>query len=55
MRCMVSFLPSFIFHLYTIVHLLHAEDALKTEKQSTISPAKIFLLHIFIMEKLRYI
>ena len=55
MRCMASFLPSFILHLFNIEHQLHAEDALNTEKQSTISPSRIFLLHVFIMEKFRYI
>ena len=41
---MVSFLPSFILHLFTIEHPLHAEDALNTEKQSTIAPQRFFCL-----------
>ena len=48
MRCMVSFLPSFILHLFTIEHPLHAEDALNTEKQSTISP-QIFFCFAFLL------
>ena len=42
MRCMVSIIPFFILHLFTVEHPLHAEDALNTEKQSTISPQNFF-------------